>query len=243
MKNQTLIVLLSLVCLSLLSCLSNVQGPSSAQKSYQEAGEMVTRQAPDSAMLKLQQAFAAGLPKPMQLVTDSKFYPLIDSPVYRPKVRELLQDYSIQDKAVMVRKEEPGLPIAITIKIVDESSGVPLPDVKAELVQADSSGYYFRETSTWNPRLFAYLCSDKNGTLKVQTIRPGSYSDDDDNPVPAHVHFTLKKDGYRNYGSEFTFADDPNIMKEGNIDNMPVATRQTSAKESSYKVTIAMQRL
>ena len=126
-------------------------------------------------------------------------------------------------------------------KVIDENTGKPLSGVSVELVHTDNEGLYFAENSTFNPRLFAYLKTDENGEFVVNTIKPGRYKDDDGNDVPSHIHFTLEKAGYRSYGSEFTFSDDPVFRANGNVDEVPVAELKHVDGKEQYLVSIGMQ--
>ena len=195
----------------------------------------------DSALTLLRDSYLEGLDKPMQVVSDSRFYPLIDNPSKRSKIRLLLEEFAVENQAKIVRKEEPGESIVVTGQVVDESNNMPIKQVKMDLVQADKTGLYFEENSNWNPRIFAYLRTDDNGNFSICTIKPGRYKDDNGDYVPAHVHFTLAKNGYRGFGGEFTFEDDSIFIANGNAENVLVAKIQ-KASNNQYYVTIPMQK-
>lgn len=212
------------------------------EQSYYAAGEMVLKKKYDSAVVLLKQAYERGLDMPMRIVADSNFYSLIDDPKYRPEIRKLLNEFSIENHASMIRSKEPGQHISVIGRILDESDNKSVKDVHVELVHADNNGNYFEEKTKWNPRLFAYLKTDENGEFRINTIRPSKYQDDGGNDVPAHIHFNLEKEGYRVYASEFTFEDDPVFKANGNIDMVPVAILQNIEGENHYRVTILLQR-
>lgn len=213
-----------------------------AQTTYSLAIKMIKDLHYDSAVFLLEKAYIEGLTHPMRIVTDPKMYPLVDLPEYRSRIRSLLKFHAKEDHAVMVRKEELGDPIHINGQVLDARNKGPVPDVNVELVHTDNKGKYFEEKSIWNPRLFAYLKTNNNGEFSIRTIRPKGYVDDHGKKVPSHVHFTLEKDEYRTYASEFTFADDPVFLSTGNLDNVPVATRIDADSIPQYKVTILLQR-
>ena len=213
-----------------------------AHQLYEKANLMVEQNKYDSAIVFLKQAFEKGFEKPMQIVRDSNLYVLIDSPEFRSEIRLLLDTFASESQTMMIRDEEEGDPLVVKGKIVDEANGEPLKKVSIELVHTDHEGYYFKEKTKWNPRLFAYLVTDNNGEFRIQTIRPGRYKDDDGNDVPAHIHFTLKKEGFRIYASEFTFEDEPIFMANGNIDDVPVAKSLNDDIPNHYEVIIPMQK-
>lgn len=213
-----------------------------AEQTYQKASRMMLARKYDSAIVLLKQAFEQGFERPMGIVTDSNFYYLIDDPNYRPKVRSLLKAFSREPQATMNRPEEPGQPIWVKGRILEESSNQAVENVLVELVHADQDGLYFGEKSTWNPRIFAYLKTDKNGAFSIGTIQPGIYQDDEGNDVPSHIHFTLEADGYRVYASEFTFENDPIFKESDNPEVIPVAQLKDAEDESQFEVTIYVQK-
>ena len=221
---------------------SSSKGKLSGEQSYKDAGKKVNEMEYDSAIVYLRQALEKGIEKPMKIVIDSNFYVLIDSPKYRPEIRLLLEEFAVENQAKLIRKNEQGEHIIIKGKIVDESNNVPLKNVKLEIVHTDNDGFYFRENTKWNPRLFAFLVTDDKGEFVINTIRPGKYKDDDGNYLSAHVHFTSKKDSFRMYGGEFTFEDDSIFIANGNIEQIPVAKLINKKKPKQYQVTIPLQR-
>ncbi len=214
---------------------------SAGEQLYQIAEELVAITEYDSAISKLNLAFDKGLGNPMRIVSDNKMNPLIANYELRPETRKLIRDFCDTNRAVMIREEEPGMPITVKGQILDENTVQPVPNVLVELVHTDNDGDYFKEKSLWNPRIFAYLKTDANGEFSVETILPGIYLDDDGQPVPAHIHFTLEKEGYRIYASEFTFDDDPIFKANGNADNVPVAEKSIHEGEEVFEVKLFMQ--
>ncbi|NNF33198.1 MAG: MBL fold metallo-hydrolase [Saprospiraceae bacterium] len=175
----------------------------------------------------------------MKLALTDEWYPLISNPNFRPGVRETLKANNRASAATMTRSDEPGQQISVDCVILDESSSQPLRNVSVELVHTDIHGLYFPESGMWNPRIFAFLNTDQSGTVSVNTIMPGRYYGDEESLIPAHIHFTLEKKGYRMYASEFMFDDDPIYQATGNPENLPVARK---IEEHRYLVTIQMQK-
>lgn len=234
-----------LITMFLISCQTHStnegSSPSEAEQFYSSATEFVAEAQYDSAMVQLNLAFEKGLENPMRIVNDSKMYPLIEHQEYRPKIRELIKQHCDQSHAIMVRSEEEGQPIRVKGRILDEVNQKPIPGTLVELVHTDNDGDYFKEKTLWNPGIFAYLKTDDKGEFSVETILPGIYLDDEGQPVPAHIHFTLEKEGYRIYASEFTFDDDPIFRANGNVDNVPVAEKKVVEGEEVFEVKLFMQ--
>ncbi|KAA3637585.1 MAG: hypothetical protein DWQ02_06500 [Bacteroidetes bacterium] len=214
---------------------------SDGEKLYRSAAELVAQTQLDSALLQLTLAFEKDLENPMRIVQDSKMYPLIQHQEYRPKIRDLIRQYCDNSHAIMVRPEEQGQSIKVKGQILDEVSQKPISGALVELVHTDNDGDYFKEKTLWNPRIFAYLKTNAKGEFSVETILPGIYLDDEDQPVPAHIHFTLEKEGYRVYASEFTFDDDPVFKANGNVENVPVAKKEVMDGEEVFEVKLFMQ--
>lgn len=238
--------LIGLALFLLIGCQRKSADPSNDRLAgaqlYKDAEKKVREMEFDSAIVILSQALTKGIENPMQIVVDSNFFPLIDSPRLRPEMRSLLEEFAVENQANMIRNNEPGEPIEISGKIVEERNNKPLANVKLALVHTDNEGFYFRENTKWNPRIFAYLVTDDNGEFLINTIRPGKYKDDDGYYLPAHVHFTLKKDSFRVYGGEFTFEDDSILIANGNLEQIPVAKLMNANRPKLYQVAIPLQR-
>lgn len=194
----------------------------------------------DSALAELDRVLRNGSVKPMSVVLDQDLDQLIQHPEYRPKIRTLLKTYAKDESGIMKGQEEPGQRIKVHGILVDERTNQPLEGVLVELVQTDAQGKYFEEESLWNPRLFAYLKTNAKGVFDIKTILPGNYRDDEGEWVPAHIHFTLEKEGYRTYASEFSFETDSVLMKRGNADAVPIAKH---LKDFEYELVIQMQKI
>lgn len=247
-KKDHLLTFIILGCSSMLtfSCVQNADKKKMISMSgdllYIEARKNLIDGNRAKSMDLLKKAFNNGKQQPMQIVRDTILLALVDDPEYRPDIRSLIQRYSNENKTILVADREQGERIIVSGQILDEEERQPMRNVDIELIQADAHGLYFNEKSLWNPRLFAYLKTDSLGKFSVQTIRPGVYLDDDGNEVPSHIHFNLQAKGFRTYHSEFSFEDDERILKEGNVDNVPIARIVQTGSEKLYHVTIYMQK-
>lgn len=132
-------------------------------------------------------------------------------------IREILQRYARVGKASLVSKDEPGERLIAGGKIKDEANH-QIADANIYVFQTDATGHYSRVSTMneGNPRLFAYLKSDKDGSFEFETIRPGGYPaprgrEDEQNLIPQHIHIQVTVTGYQVRTLEFVFADDPRL--------------------------------
>ena len=225
----------------ILACANQVKNHKEQYKiHFEKAEEHAINEQLDSALGQLELSFKFGYPNPMSIVLNQDLKALIDSHTYRPKTRELLKQFAKENSAKMIGANEVGDRISVQIQLVNEQTQKPVNNALLELIHADNKGQYFTETTLYNPRIFAYLKSNEEGVVQIETIKPGSYLDDDKNEVPAHIHFGIEANGYRNYYSEFTFEDDPIFKANGNEENVPVASKQ-DGETVSYLVIIPLQ--
>ncbi|PQE24434.1 catechol dioxygenase protein [Rutstroemia sp. NJR-2017a BBW] len=119
-----------------------------------------------------------------------------------------------QDKA-----GEPCIVIC-TVKDVD---GNPIPDVKIDIWETDSTGHYDVQHDDRNgPDGRCIMKSDENGGFWFKAIVPVSYPIPNDGPVgdllkllarhpwrPAHMHFMFEKEGWDNLITALYLRNDP----------------------------------
>lgn len=198
------------------------------------------------ALNSLRSAFASGFDRPMDVARNEAFRPLIEDGPSRVAVRSLLRKHARETGAEMVGAWEPGAPILIHGRVLDADSLEPIARASVELVHADASGRYFKEDGPFNPRLFAYLTTSRDGKFRVKTIRPGTYHDDDGVLAPSHVHFSILAERYRDFNAEFLFQDDPLLTGDRTAtaerEGLPIATRSGVRNGiPEYSVTLRLQ--
>ena len=142
----------------------------------------------------LEESFASGYPTPSEVLADPAFRPLRDDPQWRPQLHDLLAGVARESSIRMVDPEEPGTPLALTLRILDGPTGDPVQGVHVKFVHVDHRGLYApndldQKLVSWNPRLFGFCTTDAD--------------------EPAHIPFTVNKEGYREWGGEIFFDDDP----------------------------------
>jgi len=117
-------------------------------------------------------------------------------------------------KGSIAGPEEHGERMFVSGKVLDKVTGKPIPNAEVYIYQADRKGIYGESPRT--PRLKITLYSRSDGYYEFSSIRPGSYADES-NPkemLPAHVHYVIFADGYKEWEGELVFEDDPLLTPE-----------------------------
>ncbi|TQS33601.1 hypothetical protein Golomagni_06048 [Golovinomyces magnicellulatus] len=98
----------------------------------------------------------------------------------------------------------------LTVCTIKDTNGNPVPDVKIDIWETDSSGHYdVQHADRDGPSERCVMKSDADGTFWFKAIKPVSYPIPDDGPVgalldmlkrhcwrPAHLHFMFEKPGW-----------------------------------------------
>jgi protocatechuate 3,4-dioxygenase, beta subunit len=127
------------------------------------------------------------------------------SPMQAPKVAEK----NAAAKVTVATKSEPGERLIVTGKVTD-AAGKPVTGASVYIYHTDNKGYYSSETNddNRNPRLRGYMRTDAQGRYEYETIKPAHYPN---NRIPAHIHYVVNAEGYRERVFEIVFTGDPYI--------------------------------
>ena len=92
--------------------------------------------------------------------------------------------------------------------------GKPIKNASVFVYHTDVEGYYanHRTDNGNEARLHGAMRTDAKGRYEYRTIRPGSYAN---SRFPAHVHYVVHAEGYRDLVTEFNFDDDPFMNDPG----------------------------
>ena len=136
--------------------------------------------------------------------TQGPFYPLKDQ---ADKDLDLTQIKGNPKKA-------EGTIIQVAGKILDEN-GAPVADAQVEIWQANARGRYAHERDK-NPapldpnfQGWGQIQSTTDGAYLFTTILPGAYPAASDWVRPPHIHFKIKKTGFRELTTQMYFPEHP----------------------------------
>jgi len=111
---------------------------------------------------------------------------------------------TLKNEITIVNDNEPGEKLLVKGNIIDED-GKPVNGAAIFAYQTDVNGIYSEQGSN-NPRIKGYLKSGNNGEFLIHTIIPGSYPESRN---PKHIHFEIKKEGFKDSFFEIVFEGDP----------------------------------
>ena len=101
--------------------------------------------------------------------------------------------------------------------IYKKDGKTPFPDVILYAYHTDTKGEYSKKgnekgVQKWHGSHHGWCKTDKNGSYRINTIRPASYPG---NTTPAHIHAAVKLPNNPNpfYITDFMFQDDPLLPK------------------------------
>lgn len=148
---------------------------------------------------------------PSDILASDAFAPLRESPIARSKLRDVMSAHAGTGPVSMVPPSEPGEPVRLTIRIIDEATQKPIEGALVEIVHADANGRYSKEETDWNPRLFGYARTDSRGSAMFRSIHPKGYPEAAGEMGVAHFHYRVWAEGYRPRFSELLIDGDPNF--------------------------------
>jgi protocatechuate 3,4-dioxygenase beta subunit len=104
---------------------------------------------------------------------------------------------------------EPGQPIEISGIVFLPDRATPAEGITIFAYHTDAAGYYNKPNNPFNPRLYGWVRTGKDGRYTFRTIKPGPYPD---LSTPAHIHVSLFGPGYPEYWvDDYWFEGDPRI--------------------------------
>lgn len=124
----------------------------------------------------------------------------------------------------IVRSPTPGEPVFVTARIRD-LAGRPVADAEVQVWQASGEGYYEnQDAGQADMNLRGTLRSDADGVVRFRTVKPSGYPIPVSGPVgalvraqgrhnmrPAHIHFLIRKPGFKTQFSQLYSGDDPHL--------------------------------
>lgn len=125
-------------------------------------------------------------------------------------------------------RDNDGEHVVFYGKILDGASGKPVPGAVLDVWQTAANGLYSNQDPQQpEGNLRFRMKSDAHGAYAFTTVRPAPYTVPEDGPVgdllratgrrpwrPAHFHFLISADGFRDLVTEIFPADDPYIDED-----------------------------
>ncbi len=135
-----------------------------------------------------------------------------------PRFRALIKTHASGSRITIVTPQEPGKRVRVRMRLV-EANGSASAGALVYFYHTDARGDYgpndagvpLTGSDNKYARLFGYAVTDPEGTIEVQTIRPGGYPD---STFPEHIHVRITCRDRRSFGAEIWFDDDPRVNRE-----------------------------
>ena len=126
--------------------------------------------------------------------------------------------------ASIIRSPTPGDPLSVHARVLD-TLGQPVADAWVDVWHSSSLGYYEnQDPSQADMNLRGTFKTNSEGQMKFRSIKPLGYPIPVSGPVgdllrmqgrhnmrPAHLHFLIRKDGFKTQFSQVYVHDDPNL--------------------------------
>lgn len=124
----------------------------------------------------------------------------------------------------IVRSPTPGTPIFVDAWVHDRH-GRPVAGAEVDVWHSSAEGFYENEDPTQpDMNLRGTLSTDVDGHIAFRSVKPAGYPIPVDGPVgallraqgrhnlrPAHIHFMIRKPGFKTQFSQVYSSDDPNL--------------------------------
>jgi hydroxyquinol 1,2-dioxygenase len=124
----------------------------------------------------------------------------------------------------IVRSPTPGEPVFVKAWVRDQD-GQAVADAEVDVWQASGEGYYEnQDPSQADMNLRGKFTTDSQGLIEFRTVKPSGYPIPVSGPVgaliraqgrhnmrPAHIHFMIRKPGYKTQFSQLYSSDDPHL--------------------------------
>jgi catechol 1,2-dioxygenase len=133
----------------------------------------------------------------------------------------------MEQGASIVRSPTPGDPVFVTARIRD-AQGRPVADAEVDVWQASAEGYYENQDAQQaDMNLRGTFRTGADGVVRFRTVKPSGYPIPVGGPVgqllraqgrhnmrPAHIHFMVRKPGWKTQFSQLYSSDDPHLATD-----------------------------
>jgi catechol 1,2-dioxygenase len=127
----------------------------------------------------------------------------------------------------IVRSPTPGMPLFVTA-LVQDAQGRPIAGADVDVWHCSTEGFYEnQDPGQADMNLRGGFTTDASGKIWLRSIKPAGYPIPVDGPVgdllrkqgrpnmrPAHIHFLIRKDGFKTQASQVYCSDDPHLQTD-----------------------------
>lgn len=123
-----------------------------------------------------------------------------------------------------------GQVIRVTGQVLDDQ-GMPVEGALVDIWQANSYGRYDHEDDTASTPIdpdfqgWGMVKTDADGRYAFTTIKPSSYSVDDEWARPPHIHYKVSRRGYREITTQMYFAGESLNEKDNLLNEVAESER------------------
>jgi hydroxyquinol 1,2-dioxygenase len=131
---------------------------------------------------------------------------------------------STPNGGTIVRSPTPGAPVFVTA-LVHDKQGRPVAGAEVDVWHASTEGFYEnQDPAQADMNLRGKFITDEAGRIHFRSVKPSGYPVPVDGPVgdllraarrhnlrPAHIHFLIRKQGFKTQFSQVYSSDDPNL--------------------------------
>jgi hydroxyquinol 1,2-dioxygenase len=124
----------------------------------------------------------------------------------------------------IVRSPTPGAHLHVKARVLD-THGAPIADALVDVWHSSNEGYYEnQDPEQADMNLRGIFTTDAHGYIDFHTVKPLGYPIPVNGPVgnllrmqgrhnmrPAHIHFMIRKEGFKTQFSQVYASDDPNL--------------------------------
>ncbi len=109
---------------------------------------------------------------------------------------------------------EPGKTLVVGGRVWGQDTRKPLAWVMLDIWQANDKGRYDNDDPDHPPAAGVFhnrarIMTDESGYYEFETVRPGRYKTDPNTWRPSHIHYWVRRQGYRELVTQLYFKGDP----------------------------------
>lgn len=137
---------------------------------------------------------------------------------------------------------EPGKVLVITGRVWGHDTKKPLVYATLDIWQANAKGRYDNDDPRKPPakdvfRNRARLVTDESGYYEYETIHPAAYKTGPESWRPSHIHYMVRKEGYKTLVTQLYFKGDPHNKTDDFIkESLIIEVREQKVGAETYEI-------